>query len=119
MPDDVTGLVTRGTLVDTFFAVQTTPPYNDKYLSQRYLCWTMAQTRYMLGANTQSMVIGVGSNYPKHVQDRGAACPSAPTNCSAVNSLYNPQPDPHTLNGALVYVSPTHLVATGMPRGTC
>lgn len=85
--------------------MQTTPPYNDKYLSQRYMCWTMAQSRYMFGDNGQSMVVGFGKDYPTRVNDRGAACPSAPANCSAVNSLYNPEPNPHVLNGALVFVS--------------
>jgi hypothetical protein len=78
-------------------------PYSNKYLSSRYLCWTMAQSRYILGDHKISFVVGFGSDYPSHVQDRGSACPSAPANCSAVNSLYNPSPNPHVLNGALVY----------------
>ena len=86
--------------------MQETPPYSNKYLSDRYLCWTMSQSRYILGDHDMSYVVGFGSNYPKRANDRGAACPSAPQNCTSVNSLYNPSPNPHVLNGALVYVRP-------------
>ncbi len=35
-------------------------------------------------------------------QDRGAACPAAPTPCNAVTGLLSPEEDPHVLQGALV-----------------
>lgn len=88
--------------------LQTTPPYSNAYLSQRYICWTRSQSRYILGDDGTSYVVGFGSHYPTQVNDRGAACPSAPTNCTAVNSLYNPEPNPHVINGALVYVRLSH-----------
>jgi hypothetical protein len=78
----------------------TVPPYSDKYLSQRYICWSRTQMRYILGDHGMSFVVGFGGKYPKHVYDRPSACGS---NCTAVNSLYNPNPNPHVLNGALVY----------------
>lgn len=89
--------------------LQAVKPYSDKYLSDRYLCWAMAQSRYILGDHKLSFVVGFGSKYPQHVNDRGSACPSAPKNCTMVNSLYNPSPNPHVLNGALVYVSPNPM----------
>ena len=84
--------------------VQEVAPYSNKYLSDRYLCWTMAQSRYILGDHKTSFVVGFGGSYPKRVNDRGAACPPLPQNCTSVNSLYNPAANPNVLNGAMVYV---------------
>ena len=60
--------------------------------------------RYILGDHGLSYVVGFGSKYPKHINDRGAACKEN-QNCTAVNSLYNPQTNPNVINGALAYVS--------------
>lgn len=71
-------------------------------LAQMYECWTLSQLRYMLGDSGQSYVVGYGNNPPTHTQDRGAACPNAPVPCNTVTGLLSPDPDPHTLLGALV-----------------
>lgn len=78
--------------------------YNSGLRSQKYICWTRKQMRYMLGDHGFSYVVGFGKKYPQRAHDRGASCPSAPANCTAVTALYNPQPNPHTLTGALVLV---------------
>lgn len=99
LPSEFDGMLTW------FCLLQETAPYSNKYLSDRYLCWATAQSRYILGDHKLSYVVGFGSDSPAHAQDRGAACPSAPQNCTSVNSLYNPSANPHVINGALVFVS--------------
>ncbi|KAK9828913.1 hypothetical protein WJX72_002766 [[Myrmecia] bisecta] len=76
--------------------------YHDDTLSQRYVCWTRKQMRYMLGDPGTSMVVGFNNKYPTHIQDRASACPSPPAACSILNSYYSPNPNPHVLEGALV-----------------
>ena len=59
----------------------------------------------MLGDKTgASYVVGFGPHFPQRPADRGASCPAAPTNCTTVNGLYNPAPNPRVLTGALVMV---------------
>ncbi|BDA49652.1 probable endoglucanase A [Coccomyxa sp. Obi] len=78
--------------------------YNDGLKSQKYICWTRKQMRYILGDHGVSYVTGFPAKKgsPTRVYDRGASCPSPPQNCSAITALYNPAPNPHTLSGALV-----------------
>jgi hypothetical protein len=121
--------------------------YNDGTRSQKYICWTRKQMRYMLGDHGFSYVTGFGKKFPMHVHDRGASCPAPPANCTQVRcmpaqsqctgplrqskvfaflllksafailvaegdvlcsmqvtALYNPAPNPHVLEGALVQV---------------
>ena len=81
------------------------PRYNDGSKSQKYICFARKQTRYMLGDKTgASYVVGYGLNFPQRPADRGASCPAPPENCTTVNGLYNPAPNPHVLTGALVMV---------------
>lgn len=49
-----------------------------------------------------SYLVGYGKDAPERTQDRGAACPAAPTPCNAVTGLLSPEEDPHVLQGALV-----------------
>ena len=82
----------------------------DAHRSQRYICWTREQMRYLLGDAGYSYVVGFWAGtskqpkYPQRPADAAASCPSLPENCTAVNSLYNPAPNPHILEGALVQV---------------
>ena len=90
--------------------------------SQKYICWTRKQMRYMLGDHGFSYVVGFNRKFPLRPHDRGASCPSAPANCTQVTALYNPQPNPHTLNGALVQVghhncSINAAALAGLPAG--
>lgn len=80
--------------------------YSDGLKSQKYICWTRKQMRYILGDHGVSYVTGFPAKKgsPSRVYDRGASCPSPPQNCSAITALYNPAPNPHTLSGALVMV---------------
>ncbi|KAK9904260.1 hypothetical protein WJX75_007984 [Coccomyxa subellipsoidea] len=81
-----------------------TVKYNDGLKSQKYICWTRKQMRYVLGDHGVSYVTGLNAKMgsPQRVYDRGASCPSPPQNCSAITALYNPTPNPHVLTGALV-----------------
>lgn len=85
-----------------------TVKYNDGLKSQKYICWTRKQMRYVLGDHGVSYVTGLNAKMgsPQRVYDRGASCPSPPQNCSAITALYNPTPNPHVLTGALVMVRP-------------
>jgi hypothetical protein len=56
----------------------------------------------MLGDHGFSYVVGFNQKFPLRPADRGASCPGPPANCTQVTALYNPQPNPHTLYGALV-----------------
>lgn len=67
-----------------------------------YRCWGLSQMRYMLGGAGRSMVVGVGKDPPQRTQDRTAACPEPPATCNRVTGLLSPDPDAHTLLGALV-----------------
>lgn len=79
--------------------------YNDGSKSQKYICFARKQSRYMLGDKTgASYVVGIGPNFPQRPANRGASCPAPPENCTTVNGLYNPAPNPHVLTGALVMV---------------
>lgn len=80
--------------------------YNDGLKSQKYICWTRKQMRYLLGDHGISYITGLPAKKgtPTRVYDRGASCPSPPQNCSAITALYSPNPNPHTLTGALVLV---------------
>jgi len=81
------------------------PRYNDGSKSQKYICFARKQSRYMLGDKTgASYVVGFGPHYPQRPSDRGASCPAPPENCTTVNGLYNPAPNPRVLTGALVMV---------------
>ena len=78
-------------------------PYNDAARSQRYVCWTRKQMRYVLGDHSPSLVAGLGTKPPTRVSDRAASCPkNKATNCTAVNGLYTPAANPHVLKGALI-----------------
>ena len=78
-------------------------PYNDAARSQRYVCWTRKQMRYILGDHSPSLVTGLGSRPPTRVSDRAASCPKdKATKCTAVNGLYTPAANPHILKGALI-----------------
>jgi hypothetical protein len=77
--------------------------YSKKSYADRYICWAQRQARYVVGDYTRSYIVGVGKNPPKHVQERASSCPNPPKPCNAVNALYQPGPNPHTLTGALVY----------------
>jgi len=78
-------------------------PYNDAARSQRYVCWTRKQMRYVLGDHSPSLVVGLGSKPPTRVSDRAASCPkNKATSCTAVNGLYTPAANPHVLRGALI-----------------
>ena len=85
--------------------------YSDGMRSQKYICWTRKQMRYMLGDHGFSYVVGFNQKFPLRPADRGASCPRAPANCTQVTALYNPQPNPHTLYGALVQAGPWLLPA--------
>ena len=85
--------------------------YSNGVRSEKYICWTRKQMRYMLGDHGYSYVVGSSppnrpGQFPKRVHNRGASCPAPPANCSQVTALYNPQDNPHTIEGALVLVSP-------------
>ena len=104
------------------------PRYNDGSKSQKYICFARKQSRYMLGDKTgASYVVGYGPNYPQRPADRGASCPAPPQNCTTVNGLYNPAPNPHVLTGALVMVRKmlssdhvwTDVVQLHAPSGYC
>ncbi|KAK9863564.1 hypothetical protein WJX84_010744, partial [Apatococcus fuscideae] len=80
-------------------------PYMDETKSQRYICWTRTQVRYMLGGNTlagRSFVGGFGHSPPSRIHDYGASCPKAPAPCSQLEALYNPGANPNVLYGAMV-----------------
>ena len=84
--------------------------YSNAVRSEKYICWTRKQMRYMLGDHGYSYVVGSNppnrpGQFPRRVHNRGASCPAAPANCSEVTALYNPQDNPHTIEGALVLVS--------------
>ena len=84
--------------------------YNSGVRSEKYICWTRKQMRYMLGDHGYSYVVGNSppnkpGQFPKRVHDRGASCPAPPANCSQVTALYNPQDNPNTISGGLVLVS--------------
>ncbi len=84
--------------------------YNSGVRSEKYICWTRKQMRYMLGDHGYSYVVGNSppnkpGQFPKRVHDRGASCPAPPANCSQVTALYNPQDNPNTISGSLVLVS--------------
>ncbi len=84
--------------------------YNSGVRSEKYICWTRKQMRYMLGDHGYSYVVGSSppnrpGQFPRRVHNRGASCPSPPANCSEVTALYTPQDNPHTIEGALVMVS--------------
>ena len=90
--------------------------YSDGVRSEKYICWTRKQMRYMLGDHGYSYVVGSSppnrpGQFPRRVHNRGASCPAAPANCSQVTALYNPQDNPHTIEGALVLVSPPAAVS--------
>ena len=92
--------------------------YSDGVRSEKYICWTRKQMRYMLGDHGYSYVVGSSppnrpGQFPRRVHNRGASCPAAPANCSQVTALYNPQDNPHTIEGALVLVSPPAAVLIG------
>ena len=83
--------------------------YNNGVKSEKYICWTRKQMRYMLGDHGYSYVVGNNppskpGQFPKRVHNRAASCPSPPANCSQVTALFNPQDNPHTIDGALVLV---------------
>ena len=42
--------------------------YNNNNLATRYKCWAEGQARYILGDETQSYVVGYGTDFPTHVQ---------------------------------------------------
>ena len=84
--------------------------YSSGVRSEKYICWTRKQMRYMLGDHGYSYVVGNNppnkpGQFPKRVHDRGASCPAPPANCSQVTALYNPQDNPNTITGGLVLVS--------------
>ena len=90
--------------------------YNDGSKSQKYICFARKQSRYMLGDKTgASYVVGFGPNFPQRPANRGASCPAPPENCTTVNGLYNPAPNPHVLTGALVMVR-TQFLSWVLPR---
>ncbi|PSC71157.1 Six-hairpin glycosidase [Micractinium conductrix] len=74
-------------------------------MAREYRCWALSQARVMLGDTGRSLVVGYGRNPPKRTQDRAAACPNPPETCNRVTGLLSPDPDAHTLRGALVYGS--------------
>ena len=77
--------------------------YSHAVKSQRYTCWTRKQMRYVLGDHAASRIVGVGSRYPLRPADRAASCPAdRKTNCTSLNALFTPRPNPHTLRGALI-----------------
>ncbi|KAK9826822.1 hypothetical protein WJX81_004238 [Elliptochloris bilobata] len=83
--------------------LEVAPRYNDGSKSQKYICFARKQSRYMLGDKTgASYVVGFGPHFPQRPADRGASCPAQPENCTTVNGLYNPAPNPRVLTGALV-----------------
>ena len=62
--------------------------------SNRYLCWSQSQMRYMMGNLETSFMVGFaprGASYPQHSQDRAASCPNEPSACNFINGLYNPK----------------------------
>ena len=92
--------------------------YNDGTRSQKYICWTRKQMRYMLGDHGYSYVVGNDppkkpGQFPKRVHNRAASCPAPPANCSQVTALYNPQDNPNTISGGLVLVR-AHLNHSGL-----
>ncbi len=85
--------------------VQEVKKYHDAPKSQRYICWTRKQMRYMLGDKKPSLVVGVGTHPPTRPAERSSSCPSHHNEtCNALVGLYNPNPNPQTLRGALVMV---------------
>jgi hypothetical protein len=85
------------------------------------------QTRYVLGDAGRSLLTGYGKNPPTHVQNEAASCPPLPIACNAVSAQLSPDPNPNTLNGALVEgpnFSDTFQVLAATPprswlRGLC
>ena len=61
-----------------------------------------AQTRYVLGDAGQSLVVGIGTDPPSHVQNEAASCPAPPIACNAVSAQLSPNPNPNVVYGALV-----------------
>lgn len=85
--------------------------YNSGVRSEKYICWTRKQMRYMLGDHGYSYVVGSSppskpGQFPRRVHNRGASCPAPPANCSQVTALFAPQDNPNTIEGALVMVRP-------------
>lgn len=77
--------------------------YHHALKSQRYTCWTRKQMRYVLGDHSPSLIAGVGKRPPTRPADRAASCPAdRKVNCTSLNALYTPKPNPHVLRGALV-----------------
>lgn len=78
--------------------------YTNQDYAKRYLCWAQAQTRYILGDTTHSFFVGVGHSPPTHIYDRASSCPANnQTQCSSLNALYTPNPNPNIPTGSLVY----------------
>ena len=75
--------------------------------SQKYICWTRKQMRYMLGDHGFSYVVGFSppnkpGQFPLRVaRPRAPAAPSAPANCSAGHPrCTTPRTNPHTISTA-------------------
>lgn len=102
--DGTLGTTANAVFLSTLYGKLTKSKYAAK--AKRYTCWARAQTRYMLGDNHNSFVVGFGSGYPTHVQSMGASCPGIPVqgkaqNCTAVQ-LTTRKGNPHEITGALV-----------------
>lgn len=70
--------------------------------ADRYACWSLSQTRYLLGDGGRSFVSGLGERPPVSAQDQAASCPARPAACDAVTALLTPNANPNVLPGGLV-----------------
>ena len=66
----------------------------------------LLQIQYILGAGGRSYVVGWGVNPPTHIPSPAASCPMQVVPCAALKAsspqYASPDPNPHTITGALV-----------------